>query len=176
MIASGSLPPGVDTSVYATMLSTTRRTGAAFVLDTSGDALRQALEEGGIFLVKPSQRELEQISGHKLDDEGMAAQALALVARGAARNVAVSLGHHGALLANDAGVFRLPAVKVEAMSAVGAGDSFVGGMVHWLASGHGVQEAFRFALAAGAASVLHAGTELCRRDDVMRMYEAMERP
>jgi 6-phosphofructokinase 2 len=175
LIASGSLPPGADPAAYASMSQMARRAGTKFVLDTSGDALRLALEEGGIYLVKPSQRELEQIAGRKLDAEGLAAQASALVAHGAARHVAVSMGHEGALLANEGGVFRLPAIKVEAKSAVGAGDSFVGGMVHWLATGHDVKDAFRFALAAGAAAVLHPGTELCRRGDVMRMYEAMER-
>jgi 6-phosphofructokinase 2 len=173
LVASGSLPPGVDPAVYADMARMARRAGAAFVLDTSGDALRIALEEGGIFLVKPSQRELEHIAGRKLDAASLADEASALVARGAARNVAVSMGAQGALLANSDGVFELPAIKVEAKSAVGAGDSFVGAMVHWLAQGNGVRDAFRFGLAAGAAAVLHPGTELCRRDDVMRMYREM---
>jgi 6-phosphofructokinase 2 len=173
LVASGSLPPGVDPSVYAAMARMAERSGAAFILDTSGEALRIALEQGGIFLVKPSQRELEQIAGRKLDAEGLARQASALVARGTARHVAVSLGQEGALLANAEGISRLPAIKVEAKSAVGAGDSFVGGMVYWLAQGNGIEDAFRFGLAAGAAAVLHPGTELCRRDDVMRMYAEM---
>jgi 6-phosphofructokinase 2 len=176
LVASGSLPPGVDPGVYAAMARMAKRNGAAYVLDTSGDALRIALDEGGIFLVKPSKRELEQIAAHELDASGVERQALALVASGAARHVAVSLGQEGALLANAEGTHRLPAIKVEAKSAVGAGDSFVGGMVHRLAGGHDIVDAFRFALAAGAAAVLHPGTELCRREDVLRMYEELGRP
>jgi 6-phosphofructokinase 2 len=175
LIASGSLPPGVDAGVYATMARLSRRNDVRFVLDTSGEALRAALDAGGMFLVKPSQRELEHIAGHALDEDGIAAQASALVARGAAAHVAVSLGAKGALLANADGVLRLDAPKVEARSAVGAGDSFLGAMVHWLALGNAPADSFRFAVAAGAAAVLNEGTALCRRADVMRIYEAMPR-
>jgi 6-phosphofructokinase 2 len=48
-------------------------------------------------------------------------------------------------------------------------------MVHSLAKGAAPAEAFRFALAAGAAAVLNEGTSLCRREDVLRLYEAMPR-
>ena len=173
LVASGSLPLGADHAIYARMAAMAARSHVRFVLDTSGEALRAALDSGGIFLVKPSQRELEQIAGRELDIAGVEREAAALVARGAARHVAVSLGAEGALLANEDGVMRLPAIKVEAKSAVGAGDSFLGGMVHWLASGRPPADAFRFAMAAGAAAVLHEGTSLCRREDAMRLYEAM---
>jgi 6-phosphofructokinase 2 len=173
MVASGSLPRGVDPAIYARMAKIAKRNHVRFVLDTSGDALRAALAAGGIFLVKPSQRELEEIAGRPLDREGVEREATALVSSGAARHVVVSLGGQGALLANEEGVAHLPAIVVKAKSAVGAGDSFLGGMVHWLAEGHAPAEAFRFAMAAGAAAVLHEGTSLCRRDDVMRLYRAM---
>lgn len=173
LVASGSLPRGVEPAIYARMARMAEKNGVRFVLDTSGEALQAALEEGGIFLVKPSQREFEEIAGHPLDSAGVEREAMALVSRGAARHVVVSLGGQGALLANEEGVVRLPAITVEAKSAVGAGDSFLGGMVHWLAEGHAPAEAFRFAMAAGAAAVLHEGTSLCRRDDVMRLYRAM---
>ncbi len=173
LVASGSLPLGADAGTYARMAAMAARNHVRFVLDTSGEALRAALDHGGIFLVKPSQRELEQIAGRELDVAGVEREALSLVARGAARHVAVSLGGEGALLANADGLVKLPAIKVEAKSAVGAGDSFLGGMVQWLAAGHAPADAFRFAMAAGAAAVLHEGTSLCRREDAMRLYEAM---
>lgn len=173
LVASGSLPRGVDNGAYARMARTAAKNGVRFVLDTSGEALRAALDEGGVFLVKPSQRELEEIAGQPLDPASVEREARSLVERGAARQVCVSLGGLGALLANADGVLRLPAVTVEAKSAVGAGDSFLGGMVHWLSEGHTPAESFRFAMAAGAAAVLHEGTSLCRREDVMRLYEAM---
>ena len=43
-----------------------------------------------------------------------------------------------------------------------------------LAAGHGIEEAFRFGMAAGAAAVMTAGTELCRRQDVFDLYRASQ--
>ena len=40
-----------------------------------------------------------------------------------------------------------------------------------LAQGRPPEEAFALAVAAGTAAVLTMGTELCRRDDVERIYE-----
>ena len=53
--------------------------GLPFVLDTSGAALKAALEHGGIHLVKPSQSELESYAGHELDGAGIEATAKALL-------------------------------------------------------------------------------------------------
>ena len=40
-----------------------------------------------------------------------------------------------------------------------------------LAQGRSVEEAFALGMAAGTAAVLTAGTELCRRGDVERLYQ-----
>jgi 6-phosphofructokinase 2 len=45
-------------------------------------------------------------------------------------------------------------MAIEVVSAVGAGDSFVGGMVSALAHGKSLEDAFRVAVAAGSAAVL----------------------
>lgn len=49
--------------------------------------------------------------------------------------------------------------------------SHIGGMVWALASGHGLERAFRYASAAGSAAALAPGTELCRLVDVERLYD-----
>jgi 6-phosphofructokinase 2 len=56
---------------------------------------------------------------------------------------------------------------------VGAGDSFVGAMVWALGHGRGVEEAFAYGVAAGAATATTAGTELCRRADVERLFAGL---
>ena len=105
------------------------------VLDSSGAALHQALTEG-VYLVKPSRRELEHLLGRKAttpaDEEALARE---VVDSGRAEIVALTLGADGAVLATRDGVLRLASPKVEARSAVGAGDSFVGAMVWALANG-----------------------------------------
>ena len=89
--------------------------------------------------------------------------------------MALTLGADGALLATDRGVTRVAAPAVEARSAVGAGDSFLGGMCRQLVAGWPVERAFLYGVAAGSAALLTTGTELCRRDDVERLYGELGR-
>jgi 6-phosphofructokinase 2 len=60
------------------------------------------------------------------------------------------------------------------VSAVGAGDSFLGAMVWSLAACKDVAESFRYGVAAGSAAVLNAGTELCHAADVERLVEQVK--
>jgi 6-phosphofructokinase 2 len=122
-----------------------------------------------VFLVKPSKSELEGFAGRKLSREELAEEAQRLVASGKADNVALTLGGDGAVLASREGLIELPAIPVEACSTVGAGDSFVAGMVHGFALGRSAAEALRVGLAAGAAAVLSCGSELARPEDLERL-------
>ena len=58
-----------------------------------------------------------------------------------------------------------PALTVEVRSTVGAGDAMVGGILAGLSNGAPLNEAFRYGVAAGAASVMTDGTQLVRKND-----------
>jgi 6-phosphofructokinase 2 len=173
LVASGSLPKGVPDDFFARVAATANKRGIRFVLDSSGSALALGLAGGGVFIVKPSLGELRALTGQSLaTDEAIASAAAAIVSRGEAENVAVTMGRDGALLATKAGIRRLPALHVPTASAVGAGDSFLAAMVHAFAAGRDTEEAFRFGIAAGAAAVLRPGTDLAAAADIERLYEA----
>lgn len=175
LVASGSLPRGVPPDFYARVAELCRRKSAKLVLDTSGKPLRQALHRG-VFMMKPSLGEFEAIAnGPIAEAEAQDSAAQALVRSGAVEVLAVSLGHRGALLATHDGTLRLTPPPVVAKSAVGAGDSFVGSMVLALAQGRPIEDAFMRGVAAGTAAVLSAGTELCKRADVERLYAELQR-
>jgi len=170
-VASGSLPGGVPEDFYARLGRMLAPRGIGFVLDSSGPGLREGLAGCSVLLVKPSQGELQQLVGRELKGKDAIADAASeIVAKGQARYVAVTLGHEGAVLATADGTLFLPAIPIEARSAVGAGDSFVAAMVYALASDWSVEDAFRFGLAGGAAAVLTPGTDLARPDDIERLY------
>ena len=169
-VASGSLPPGVPDDFYARATNAAKACGARVMVDTSGPALGAALAEG-VFLVKPNLRELRQMAGETLDDQGSwIAAARRLVDAGRAEIVALSLGHDGALFVTADAAWRAPALDVKLVSAVGAGDSFLGGLTWSLASGHDLEEAFRYAVAAGSAALLTPGTELSHAEDIHRLH------
>ena len=151
--------------------------GIAMVLDTSGEPLKQCLAKGGILLVKPSLDELQQLVGQKLesiDEIGEAASAI--VAQGQASMVAVTMGSRGALLARAEGTVFLPAIEIEAQSAVGAGDSFVAAMVYALVRSGDPIDAFRHGIAAGTAAVLTLGTSLAHPADIERLLARVPMP
>lgn len=171
LVASGSLPPGVPPGFDAHLARVCRERGARLVLDTSGPALAAALAEG-VYLFKPNLRELAELTGRSLDTpEQWQAAARELVTQGRAEVVALTLGHLGAVLATREGVWAAPALDIPVASAVGAGDSFVAGMVWGLQQQWALPEAFAWGIAAGSAALLTAGTGLAHRPDVVRLRQ-----
>lgn len=169
LVASGTLPPGVPEDFYVQVARLAKEHGAKFVLDASGPALRAALNEG-VYLVKPNLNELASLLGSR--PEAMAEWVEGcrrIIQAGQAEVVALTLGHHGALLATRERMWRAPRLSIKPLSAVGAGDSFLGAMIWSLAAGHSMEEALRYGVAAGSAALLTPGTELCHPDDVKRL-------
>lgn len=169
LVASGSLPANVPDAFYASVGERAKRVGARVVLDTSGVALKAALD-AGVYLVKPNLGELRALTGQGLATETeQLAACRGLVEHGRAEIVALTLAERGALVVIRGRAWRLTTPKVTVVSTVGAGDSFVGALVWSLASGHNLSLAARYGVAAGTAASLSAGTELCHRDDVERL-------
>lgn len=174
LVASGSLPEGVPDDFYARLAAFARDKGIRLILDTCKRPLSLALDQG-VFLIKPNLRELEYIWGERFESEQQQEeQAMALVRQGKSRVVVVSLGAAGAILAFKDGVQRMRAPTVPIKSKVGAGDSMVAGIVLALSRGRSVEEAVRHGIAAGAAAVMTPGTELCRGEDVQRLFADMQ--
>jgi len=169
VVASGSVPPGVPDDIYAEMARRARKLGAKAVIDTSGPALVAALAEG-VTLIKPNQNELGELVGRTLDNDADRILACRkLIDDGCTQMVALTLGEQGAMLVTRERVLRAEPVRIEVVSTVGAGDSFLGGLVAALAKGDDLGDAFRLAVAAGSAAVMSPGTELCGDDDVRRL-------
>lgn len=169
LVASGSLPPGAPADCHARLARLARERQWRLVVDASGPALAAALA-AGVYLAKPSLRELRELSGRPLLAPGdWLAAARELVRDGRAEIVAVSLGAQGALLATREGAFRAEGLAVHVASTIGAGDSFTAGLLWALDAGEPVDEALRYAVAAGSAALLTPGTALCQPADVRRL-------
>ena len=174
LVASGSLPPGLGDDWYVRVGQCADSCGGRFILDTSGPALRRAVEQG-VWLIKLNHRELCDLVGCELeDDQQLEDAARQLILDGKVEYVLVSLGAGGALLVtrDTAESFRAPTVPIR--STVGAGDSMMAGLVHSLEQGRDMSESVRYAVAAGAAAVMTPGTGLCRLEDVERLFGGTE--
>jgi 6-phosphofructokinase 2 len=170
LVVSGSLPPNVS----ADWLAETIRALPAHtrvIIDSKQPALARALDVG-VFLIKPNINELQALAGRELvDDDAIVAAGRDIVAGGGTQAVLISLGGGGALFIDNDSADHIPAPSVPRRSRVGAGDSMIGGMVCRLAAGDDASVAACYAVAAGTASVMTPGTELCRRDDTDRLYQ-----
>ncbi len=75
----------------------------------------------------------------------------------------LTLGAGGAIVATADQVIHSPAFAVSEKTGVGAGDSFLAGLVFGLSERRPLGDALRLALACGASAVQNAGTAAVRR-------------
>ncbi len=171
LVISGSLPAGLADDFIARLLRIAAQRGARCILDSSGEVLRQALDIGGLFLIKPNLNELRALAGEDISEpDQLLRVARGLVDADQCAAVLVSLGAQGALLATRELSERIIAPTVKKLSTVGAGDSLVGAVTLKLAQGASLSEAARYGVAAGSAAIMTAGSELCRRADTNRLF------
>ncbi len=127
-VLAGSLPPDVDVTIYRDLVATLNARGGSVLVDTSGEALRYAVEAVPR-IIKPNIHELEVLVGETLPGpRDVIVAARKLLARGI-EMVAVSMGKEGAcfVTAETVVTARPPAVVVR--STVGAGDAMVAGII-----------------------------------------------
>ncbi len=169
VVVSGSLPAGAPEDFYGRVARLAKGMKAKTIVDTSGPPLKAALKEG-VYLIKPNLREFQELVGRPLADQAAWIEAgRSLIDRGEVELIALTLGHRGALLIAREEVLVADGLPIKPISVVGAGDSFTGAMTWSLASGHTIEQALKFGVAAGSATVLRPGTELCRVEDVRRL-------
>ncbi|MBD2715937.1 1-phosphofructokinase family hexose kinase [Microvirga sp. STR05] len=170
LVISGSLPPGVEPDFLVRVVHAAKEMGIKVVVDTSGPALQQVLNEG-VYLAKPNVGELSKMAGvDELDNEAVAAFAQKLVQGGNCDILVVSLGPQGACVVTKDSVDHIPAPAVRKRSTVGAGDSMVAGLVYGLSTGLSIRETGRLGVACGTAATMNPGTELFKKADVEKLY------
>jgi 6-phosphofructokinase 2 len=166
LVISGGLAPGVPDNFYARLATLAKQHGVRVVLDANGPALAEALKVG-VYLFKPSLRELRDLTGQELpDQDSQAVAAQQLIQNRQAEVVALSLGEDGAMVMSSTERWLSHGIHVDVQTTVGAGDSFVGGMVWSLGHDESLVRAFQCGMAAGAAALLAPGTSLSQAADV----------
>jgi 6-phosphofructokinase 2 len=175
VVISGSLPPGIEPAFLRKLVKELKAKGAKIVLDTSGDALSEAIEEG-VHLLKPNLGELSRLSGRgELDNESADEAAKQLIDEGKAEIIVVSMGPQGAYLVTKDETLHVPAPSVRKLSTVGAGDSMVAGIVYILANDGTLSEAVRMGVACGTAATMSKGTGLFTKENAEKLYKWLSR-
>jgi len=138
LTCSGSLPPGAPLDGYGRLAELARENGVLSIVDSAPGPLAASLAHRPD-LVTPNLEEAEAALAGDLGDVLSASDedvigragraALALCERGA-RRAAVTAGGDGVAFAESDGrkIHWIPAARINLVSAVGAGDSFVAGV------------------------------------------------
>lgn len=171
IIASGSLAVNMPIDFFAQVARIAKINGVKMILDSSGDPLKAAIEEG-VFMIKPNFGELALLLGvEKLDRKSAGDGARKLIEKGSCEVCVVSMGAQGALLVHANGIEFAVAPNVEKKSTVGAGDSMVAGLVMALHSNKNFKQALQLGVACGTATTMQPGTTLCDPEDVKRLLD-----
>ncbi|MCL5284001.1 MAG: 1-phosphofructokinase family hexose kinase [Armatimonadetes bacterium] len=164
---SGSVPPGVDDRIYARLISIVNKSGARAVLDSSGTALREAIEARP-WLVKPNRYEMASLIGQPDISVADIPRAIEWLQRRGIPNVALTLGAVGALLCAGDWIGWAKPPKVTPISAVGCGDSFVGGFLYGMSQRLCPTSALAIAMGAAAANLESYGAALMPKDLILK--------
>jgi 1-phosphofructokinase family hexose kinase len=199
LVCTGSLPPGAPADGYGQLVELGRERGCSVIVDAARSALAGALAAGPD-LVTPNLAEAEAVLAGPTERVGRAERAeravelvddaaddvLARAAAAAeglvgagARRAAVTAGAAGVVLALPTGsaqhhaaveVVTVAAPTVDVVSPVGAGDSFVAGVVHGRARGEDWVDAVRRGVATASASceqLRAGGVDVARAEELL---------
>lgn len=156
VVVAGSLPRGISPEWLQALLLRLKAMGLKVALDTSGMALRAALDASP-WLIKPNTEELaEALDAPIISIEAQAEVAKRLRAQGI-EHVVISQGSEGVHWFSSSVALQALPPKVVVASTVGAGDSLLAGMVHGLLCGHPASQILRTATAIAAMAVTQIG-------------------
>ncbi|MEE9453588.1 MAG: 1-phosphofructokinase family hexose kinase [Paracoccaceae bacterium] len=164
VVASGSLPPGIADDFYIGLNTALRQKNAAMVLDTSEAALKVSVRDKihPYAVLRMDRLEAEFLAGHSFPTPlEMVDFAQSLVHKGIADIVVMARGPDGSVFASAQERFHVCPPPATVLSAVGAGDSLVGGLVLALAQGRSLEQAGLLATSAASSAVQTPAADLC---------------
>ena len=167
VVFSGSIPKCLGSDTYARLMECLR-SDVRTVVDTTGEAMRQALCCKP-FLVKPNLLELEEFFGITMDSKENILSAAGKIQELGAKNVLVSMAAEGAMLLDEHGQTHWEkAPQGEVVNSVGAGDSMVAGFLASISKGESYPVALRMGIAAGSATAFQTG--LAGKAEVLELF------
>lgn len=171
LVISGSVPKGLSKTIYKDIIH--KYASATIVLDVAGELFKNSIEAKPA-IIKPNLYELGLYAGRKIENKEEALEVCVELLEKGIQKIFLSLGKDGAMYVTKDQVLVAKVPKLEAKSTVGAGDSFLAGMVKALNSNQSPEDTLRYACAVGSASVLSEGTASIKINDVEELFKSIE--
>lgn len=128
VVLSGSTPASLRNGFYQELIEIIRGKEAEFVIDTTGDDLKDALAKRPL-LIKPNNHELAELYHTEFKSiEDILPYGKKLLEEGA-QNVLISMAGDGALLFTKDGAYQSNVLVRPLKNSVGAGDSMIAGFI-----------------------------------------------
>jgi len=170
MSFSGSILPNMPTDIYKQYIEIAKSKGCITFLDATGEVFLQGLKAAP-YMVKPNIHELEESFGvttnsveeivelaHKILDYGVEV-------------CTVSMGGKGSLVVTRENTFKVPPLKVQVRSVVGAGDSYVAGFGVGLMRVMPLVDCIKLGTACATSTIQNEGTQLSKPEQVKELFE-----
>ena len=169
-ILSGNVQSEIYSRIIA-MIEELSRRNVKIILDTNPVLIRDCLKYKPL-LIKPNLDELEELVEKTIHSEEEIYESAKKLVEAGAKNVILSLGSDGAILADQSGIYKSQAVAGHVVSTTGCGDAMVGAYVFNIQRGANAMEAFKYASAAGSATAFVDG--LATRNEIETWYKEIE--
>ena len=144
-----------------TAIRIARQAGVRTILDPAPAPTSPLPQEVmAVDVISPNQTEAELLTGIVVDDLASAERAARRLRELGAREVALKLGHWGAMICTDEGrVEHVPATAVDVVDTTAAGDAFTAALTVALVEGRSLFDAVRFGSGAGTLACLTLGAQ-----------------
>jgi len=173
ILTGGSLPQGITPEFYSRLINRARQRDIPVVLDAAGDDLRAGLEAGTTY-IKPNRDELGAFLGETIETDAAAYHGARRIYEQYGTASIVTLGANGALAVLADRAYRIPALPVNVVNNLGAGDSVAAGITASVHRGLPIESGIRLGIAAAAAVLQTPRTADCDRAEVERLAQQVE--
>lgn len=140
-------------------LQMAKRLGITTVLNPAPAATQELDYLKWVDIITPNETEAEALSGIEVNNEEDAELAAQWLHQQGVTTVVITLGSKGAFISSPGFTGLIPALEVQAIDTVAAGDTFNGALVVGLSEGLSIAAAVGFANAASAITVTQEGAQ-----------------
>ncbi len=165
---SGSVPKGVDSSLYKAMIEIAKQYKKKVILDTSGKLLEECIEAKPT-MIKPNMDEIKVLAGKDIKTQDELIEAAINIQKTGIEVVVISCGANGSLIACEEGVYRALVPRIDAVNTVGCGDSMIAGFAVGFSRGMNMVDTIQLASAISAANAIRMETGFFTMEDMKQL-------